>query len=442
MVMADFRALLHGRSRNAATAWLATVVMVLAAGALLATADWLWAAFALLVVGVVIVPPFVTHDVETPLPGELVAVVAIPVAARSLGLFPEITPFVTMAGLALLLLLVLDEFTSLEMAPRFAVLFVVVVTMAFAGAWVMAQFAADALVGTEYVEGQRDLNLALLTATVVSLVAGIVCEAYFRETDGEAPLSGRSFGLPFRDLVTGGQPDMDDDSDPEDGDRSDGTDEEPDAMDVDEADDGVEESPLFRYSIRGLQAILVIIVAYSIVTVHPSLFVNSAVPLALTLLPAIARRRYDYPMHAPLALLIALAATLHAVGALGPYQQTNWWDTMTHALSSTLVAGVGYTIAHSLELHTDRVEFSPKFRGVFIVMFVLAVGVLWEILEFASGIAAGFFGGEVLAQYGASDIVKDLAFNTVGAIIVALWGTQLFRRPARKLTGSVGELLR
>ena len=114
----------------------------------------------------------------------------------------------------------------------------------------------------------------------------------------------------------------------------------------------------------------------------------------------------------------------------------------THALSSTLVAGVGYALAHGLELHTDRVSFSSRFRGVFIILFVLAVGVLWELMEFGTGLLAGAVGDEILAQYGVSDIVKDLVFNTVGAMVVALWGTPLFRRLARGIGGDVGGLLR
>ncbi|AGN02424.1 hypothetical protein L593_12425 [Salinarchaeum sp. Harcht-Bsk1] len=478
--MVDFRAILADRSVNAAVAWLSTVVLVLASATLFAAREWLWLVFVGLVLGVVLLSPLLARDVTTTLPGELVALVTIPIVVRATGTFLQATPFVTLAGLALLVVLLLDAFTSLEMAPRFAVLFVVITTMAFAGIWAMGEFAADLFLGTEFIGGQRALNISLVTATVVGAVAGVVFGVYFRETGGDSPLSRTPLGIPFRrvrsqedgggdadgsDLDDGidptvgvvpevpdrqtedtADPATSDESDPSDVDESDpDAAEESDPSDVvEEADpsDGVTEAPKYRWAIRALQLVLVAIVGYSIVTVQATLFVNSAVPLALTLLPVVARRRYGYPMHAGLALLISLAATLHAVGALGPYQTTDWYDTVTHALSSTLVAGVGYVIARGIELHTDKVSFSPRFRGAFIVLFVLAVGVLWEILEFASGIGAGLFGAEVLAQYGVSDIVKDLTFNSVGAIAVALWGTGLFRRPARMLSGSVGQLFR
>ena len=60
---------------------------------------------------------------------------------------------------------------------------------------------------------------------------------------------------------------------------------------------------------------------------------------------------------------------------------------------------------------------------IIILLFVLAFGVLWELLEFALGIAAGALGMQaVLTQYGATDTLKDLLFNSIGGLIVAFWG--------------------
>jgi uncharacterized membrane protein YjdF len=408
------------RTANATVAWLSTVVLLVAGASTLAHGEWLWTAFTLLAAGVVVVPPVLTRDPATTMPGELVALVALPAVFRATGAFLQVAAFVSMAGLALLVVVALDAFTSLEMNPQFAVLFVVVTTMAFAGVWSVAEFASDALLGTEFVEGQREMNWDLIAATAVGLLAGAVFEAYFREAGRVGYLQEASSAR----RVDGATPA-----------------DEADAASASDEHDGVADSPRYRLAIRALQVVLVGIVAYSLVRLQGGLFVNSAVPLALTGLPALVRRRHDYRMHAGLALLVSLAATLHAVGALGPYQSTGWYDSVTHALSSTLVAGVGYAVAHGLDLHSDAVLFSPRFRGAFVVVFVLAVGVIWEILEFATGLATGLFGEAVLAQYGVADIVKDLVFNTVGALVVALWGTEVFQGPARAVASNVGGLL-
>ena len=52
------------------------------------------------------------------------------------------------------------------------------------------------------------------------------------------------------------------------------------------------------------------------------------------------------------------------------------------------------------------------FRSVFVVVFVLATGIFWEVLEFAAG--------DLITVYGIDDIVTDMIFNAVGATIVAI----------------------
>jgi len=114
---------------------------------------------------------------------------------------------------------------------------------------------------------------------------------------------------------------------------------------------------------------------------------------------------------------------LHAVGTLGPYERFGWYDSVTHTVSATLVAGVGYAVVDALDQSAESVDVPGEFRFLFILIFVLAFGVLWEISEFASAGLASIVGGEpVLAQYGTSDIVFDLLYNAFGALLVALWG--------------------
>jgi hypothetical protein len=57
----------------------------------------------------------------------------------------------------------------------------------------------------------------------------------------------------------------------------------------------------------------------------------------------------------------------------------------------------------------------------------MALGVTWEILEFLARELARLFGVQaVLVQYGLSDTLVDLLFNTAGAVLVALFGTEMF----------------
>ena len=159
------------------------------------------------------------------------------------------------------------------------------------------------------------------------------------------------------------------------------------------------------------------------------IMVNAGIAFLVTLLPAILERDYDIPMDAGLTLWITTAVFLHAVGTLGPYKNGMvffgiGWDNVTHVLSSSLVAAIGYSTSRAIDRHTDAVYLPPKFMFVFILLFVVAFGVIWEVIEFAVAGAASMLGSDaVLTQYGLRDTMRDLLFDMVGGVIVAVWGT-------------------
>ncbi|MBZ6496665.1 hypothetical protein [Natrinema longum] len=158
--------------------------------------------------------------------------------------------------------------------------------------------------------------------------------------------------------------------------------------------------------------------------------INTGVALIVTQLPPILERDYEIPMDPRLTLWITTAVFLHAFGTVGLpgatatlYSQVWWWDHMTHALSASLVAAVGYATVRALHEHAAGIYFPGRFVAVFILLFVLAFGVLWEILEFVIALSAEALGVRaVLTQYGLEDTMLDFVFNSIGAIIVALWG--------------------
>ncbi|MFH5799322.1 hypothetical protein [Haladaptatus sp. CMAA 1911] len=154
------------------------------------------------------------------------------------------------------------------------------------------------------------------------------------------------------------------------------------------------------------------------------IMINSALAFAIMHVPAVLKRDYQIPMDAGLTLWITTAVFLHAVGTLGPYQNVWWWDHVTHMLSASLVAGVGYATVRALDAHNPDVYLPPRFMFVFILMFVVAFGVIWEVTEFAvSGLGSILGGSAVLTQYGLEDTMLDLLFDTAGGLITAIWGT-------------------
>lgn len=161
------------------------------------------------------------------------------------------------------------------------------------------------------------------------------------------------------------------------------------------------------------------------------IIINTGVALLVAQLPPLLEREHAITLDAGLTLWITAAVFLHAVGTVGLpgsplnlYQSVWWWDHLTHGLSASVVAAVGYATARALDLHSDDIHLPSRFMFVYIVLFVLAFGVLWEVLEFAVGRVGPLLGiGSVLTQYGLEDTMLDLVFDTIGAVVVATWGT-------------------
>ena len=164
---------------------------------------------------------------------------------------------------------------------------------------------------------------------------------------------------------------------------------------------------------------------------NTGIVVNTALALLVAQLPPVLERDYHIPMDAGLTLWITAAVFLHALGTVGLpgsqlsfYRSVWWWDHLTHALSSSVVAAAGYATARAFDQHSDAISLPPRFMFVFILLFVVAFGVLWEVIEFGLGGFALLLGSErVLTQYGLGDTMLDLVFDVAGGVIVALWGT-------------------
>jgi hypothetical protein len=173
------------------------------------------------------------------------------------------------------------------------------------------------------------------------------------------------------------------------------------------------------------------------------IIVNAAIGLSVAQLPPLLRRDYNIPMNPALTLWITAAVFVHALGTVGIpwtgssfYRSVWWWDHLTHGLSASVVAATGYATIRAIDIHLEEIKLPSKFMFVFILMFVIAFGVFWEVIEFVLGELSRILGGEaILTQYGIEDTMLDLVFDTIGALVVALWGTA-------HLNGIVRELVR
>ena len=191
MAEIDVGGLLQDARLNAIIAWLVTAVVVLTAVGSFVSGDLLWAVFAATVAGLMLVPPVAFRSSRTMLPWEILTLAALPVLGRSLATFQtssQIATYLSVAALALIVVVELHTFTSVRMSPTFAVIFVAITTMAVAGVWAAGRWSADVLLGTGFLDVlgdtehaiERGIMLAFVASAIAGLVAGIVFELYVR----------------------------------------------------------------------------------------------------------------------------------------------------------------------------------------------------------------------------------------------------------------------
>lgn len=117
--------------------------------------------------------------------------------------------------------------------------------------------------------------------------------------------------------------------------------------------------------------------------------------------------------------LSTLVSVLNAIALKHNLYYSIWWaDIIVHTLGGATIAAIAIYI------------FRSKFSLRHIVLFVLVVGVAWEILEATTGMTS------VGSRGFMADTLGDLCFDIVGAYAVAVFWSpinlQLARRSARQ----------
>jgi hypothetical protein len=187
-----------------------------------------------------------------------------------------------------------------------------------------------------------------------------------------------------------------------------------------------------RYLARGMQLTLFGLLFVAVERQSPNLLVTTGTGLAVTFLPGLLERDLEVPMDAGLTLWITTAAFLHTVGVAGIpgtgtslYAGIPYYDHVTHALSASVVTGVGYATVRALDEHSAGIHLPGRFMFAFLVVFVIAFGVIWEVVEFGIAVLSSAVGltSTGFTQHGLDDTLLDLVFNAIGGVVVALWGT-------------------
>ncbi|QGA82932.1 hypothetical protein [Halomicrobium sp. LC1Hm] len=187
----DIGRLLRHQRTNAVLSWLLIGLLVIA----IATSVWRdrlwWAAFALAVVALAVLPPVRFQSWQTTLPWEVTGLAALPVLGRAYATVPvtgQVATYLSVAAISLVVVVELHLFTPVRMTDGFAVAFVVVTTLAMAGVWAVFRWSADILLGTTLLlkrgvpeaEIEHALMIEFVASTVAGVAAGLIFAFYVR----------------------------------------------------------------------------------------------------------------------------------------------------------------------------------------------------------------------------------------------------------------------
>jgi len=163
------------------------------------------------------------------------------------------------------------------------------------------------------------------------------------------------------------------------------------------------------------------------------MLLQCALGMVVMLLPGILQRKAHIAI--PSSMVIAYAVFLFCAVYLGEvhyfYFRIPHWDTMLHTFSGFALGAIGLSIIGLLNKSKSvPISLSPAFVAIFAFCFAIAIGVVWEIYEFAVDSAAGLNmqkyaleSGELLVGRAAiADTMKDLIVDSLGALVISIVG--------------------
>lgn len=142
--------------------------------------------------------------------------------------------------------------------------------------------------------------------------------------------------------------------------------------------------------------------------------------------------RYIFGIKLPpwLIAYVSFGLFAHPMGGLyGWYAKIWWYDHLTHTLSATLVAAIGYTLFHAYHVRSGGPWWIVP---LLTMLFVETAGIVWEAVEVHV---------DWLTVYSYNDTLKDYVFNTVGGLLVILTGPYILKPRGEELAEQIEETI-
>jgi hypothetical protein len=171
-----------------------------------------------------------------------------------------------------------------------------------------------------------------------------------------------------------------------------------------------------------LKIFMIIFLVISIWKLHWIWIFGCILAIIISLVPTILKRNYQITLPLILDILITFALLLHVGGGLlGAYEIPNY-DTLTHFISSFLVAFLAFVIIYILHVYWDGLIMDKYAMAFLVVITTIAMGVVWEFNEWITDLIFG-----TTEQLGYTDTIKDLFIDTIAGIAMAIIGVTMIK---------------
>lgn len=189
------------------------------------------------------------------------------------------------------------------------------------------------------------------------------------------------------------------------------------------------------YGVRILLAIAMILFAVNQDWIS---LLNTTLILLLIMSPSILKKKYNFffPIGLDALTSVFVFISLFLGSVQDYYERFPLLDGILHFKSGILLGVFGFIFVYLLNSDKEnKVYIKPLFISFFVVSFSMGLSVLWEIYEYTIDTVWGF----KTQESGLPDTMGDLITNTIGAIIVSVFGYMSMRKNY-KIPFTPGEL--
>ncbi len=132
-------------------------------------------------------------------------------------------------------------------------------------------------------------------------------------------------------------------------------------------------------------------------------------------------RRLYIPPATKAILMVFVFASLFMGSVNGWYDRLQWWDSMLHFLSGPMIGLAGYSLVLVARARgRGAAGSSHALDLLFIFCLIMTIGTVWEIVEYTLDATLGMNMQRNADGGGLYDTMKDILFNTLGALLFTL----------------------